>query len=115
MKTMKVFVEIPYRAQKGWPEYGSRLTCKYPTKDRKYIKSLSNCRNFATMKDIYPNVKNPLSHEIHKLWRLGYVKKYSQCTIKTLPDGSVTFLTDKTHVWYKITPQGIELLKKVGI
>lgn len=93
------YIEIKFTE---WIPWGSHLTVKYPTKNRKYIKSLMACRTFATLKDIYPEVANPLTHEMHTLWKLGYVKKYTKPGLKN-------------RSWYKITSKGKQLLTSLGL
>jgi DNA-binding HxlR family transcriptional regulator len=111
------FIEIEFNDHFPW---GAKFTCAKPTKDRKYIQSLSRCRTYASLREIYPGVKNPLTHEMHRLWELGYVKKYTQkkfCKEYTWTDSK-----GKKHVtriplrsWYKITSKGKRLLRSVGL
>lgn len=111
------FIEIKFNDTFPW---GAGFTCAKPTKDRKYIQSLSRCRDYATLKDIYPGVKNPLTHEMHQLWKLGYVKKYTQkktCKINIWVDskGKTRTTLIPMRTWYKITSKGKSLLKSVGM
>ena len=113
----KKFIEVEFKEFIPW---GARFTCAKPTKDRKYIKSLSACKTYATLKDIYPGVHNPLTHEMHTLWKLGYVKKYTQkkyCKGHTWVDskGNHHKVVIPMRTWYKITPSGKKLLKSVGL
>lgn len=98
----KKYIKIPFTE---FCAYGSNLTCTKPTKDRKYIQTLTHCKTYASLKDIYPGVDKPLTHEIHKLWKLGYVNKYTQ-------QQYISSTGNLTRVWYKITRKGKALLRK---
>lgn len=111
------YIEVKFNDTFPW---GARFTCAKPTKTRKYIQSLSRCRKYASLKDIYPEVKNPLTHEMHRLWELGYVKKYTQK--KFCKENRWIDEKGKEHIdlipmrtWYKITSKGKKLLKSVGL
>ena len=92
-------------------DYGSNLNLKYASPDKKYIQRLMRCRDYATAKDIYPGIKNPVKHDLVTLFRLKLVDRYSMPKyIKTSDD-----YTYATRIWWKITPKGRRLLKKLGI
>lgn len=91
--------------------YGSNLNLKHAAPDKKYIQRLMRCRDYATAKDIYPGIKNPIRDDLVKLWQLKLVDRYS------MPKYIKTFngYTYATRIWWKITPKGLRLLKKLGI
>lgn len=95
MKNRK-FVEIPFVE---YAPYGTGSTYEKPTVKRKYIKILLTCMSYASPAVIYPGVKNPLSHQLHDLWKNGYLAKYNR-------------LGNNKNVYYKTTNKGIELIIK---
>ena len=91
--------------------YGSNLNLAHAAPDKKYIQHLVKCRNYATAKDIYPGIKHPFRDDLVKLWQLKLVDRYSMPKyIKA--DGDYV---SATRVWWKITPKGERLLKKLGL
>jgi len=112
--TTKVVNMIPFELYQFTP-YGSDIRCTRPTKDREYVRILAACRGkFLTVKHIFPNVENPSRYELITLQKLGYLQRYTQSEYVTRwsKDGSVL---EARKVWFKTTPKGEELLRKVGV
>ena len=80
--------------------YGTTLKALNPTPRHKYVQALTRMSwyTYATPKQIFPNVKNPISHELVQYVKLGLAEKFTNLK--------------GTRVFYKITPKGMELLKK---
>ncbi len=91
------FIEINYIPDRFG--YGTGSNYASPTKNRKYIKILAICLSYASPAVIYPGVKNPLSHQLHDLWKNGYLAKYHR-------------KGNNKNVYYKTTNKGIELIIK---
>jgi len=90
-------VELP----KLWPEFRTSETgnkFNSPNKSRRYIKILAMCLTYAPASVIYPNVKNPLMHQVRDLCRAGYLERFKR--------------TGKRKYYYKTTPKGHDLLIK---
>lgn len=112
--TTKVVNMIPFELHQFVP-YGSDIRCTRPTKDREYVRILAACRGkFLTVKHIFPNVENPSRYELITLQKLGYLQRYTQPEYVTARwrDGKPR---DARKVWFKTTPKGEELLRKVGV
>ncbi|MCR5224902.1 MAG: hypothetical protein K6C34_02360 [Alphaproteobacteria bacterium] len=112
--TTKIVNMIPFDLHQFVP-YGSDIRCTRPTKDREYIRILKVCRGkFLTVKHIFPNVKNPDRYELITLQRLGYLQRYTEdkYVLSRWRDGKVR---EARKVWFKTTPKGEELLRKVGV
>lgn len=93
------FIEIKFQHSDPWfTNWGTHCRFNKPTKDRKYIKILLRCLSYATAGVIYSGVKHPLTHQLHDLWRYGYLNKYRK--------------NGDRHVYYKTTPQGHDLILK---
>ena len=93
------FTEIKFPIGNPWYEnWGTHCKFNKPTANRKYIKILARCLSYATMGVIYPNVKHPLTHQLHDLWRYGYLSKYKK--------------QGDRHVYYKTTTKGHDLILK---
>lgn len=110
----KVINMIPFELHQFVP-YGSDIRCTRPTKDREYVRILAVCRGkFLTVKHIFPNVENPSRYELITLQKLGYLQRYTQPEYVTARwrDGKPR---DARKVWFKTTPKGEELLRKVGV
>jgi hypothetical protein len=91
------FIEIKFPKGNPWYEnWGTNCKFNKPTPKRKYIKILALCLSFATMSAIYPDVAHPLTHQLHDLWRHGYLNKYKK--------------VGDRHVYYKTTQKGRDLL-----
>lgn len=95
-KKTEEFIEIKYDQSHGF-DYGTGCNYTRPTTKKKYIKILSICLSYAGPAVIYPGVKNPLSHQLHDLWKNGYLAKYHR-------------VNDNKHVYYKTTNKGINLI-----
>lgn len=112
--TTKVVNMIPFELYQFTP-YGSDIRCTRPTKDREYVRILKVCRGkFLTVKHIFPNVENPSRYELITLQRLGYLQRYTQDEYVTRY-GSEGKPLEARKVWFKTTPKGEELLRKVGV
>lgn len=94
---MKGFEKLDYKKVATIP-WGSNLTGRYPKPNRKYILTLKRCLQPATMKEIYPGIKNPITHELRTLWALGYLDKYRKI--------------NSNRVKYLLTAKGFELIQK---
>ena len=79
-------------------EGGAETGCKFnrPTPNRKYIKILSICLTPASMAVIYPNVKNPVMHQVRDMCRAGLLDR----------------LTNGKRYYYKTTVKGRDLISK---
>jgi len=97
--------------------YGAGITCKRASKDKHYVKVLAACRaKHMTMKEIYPGVEHPLSHEVASLCQLGLLQRYGTPKyMKEFKFHDGTTDVRPTRVWYKTTAKGRKLLAKVGL
>ena len=93
------FIEIKYPHGNPWYDcWGTHCKFNKPTTDRKYIKILARCLSYATASVIYPNVDHPLTHQLHDLWKNGYLKKFKR--------------VGDHRIYYKTTNSGQELIMK---
>jgi len=95
--------------------YGSNLNLKNATADKAYIKRLAKCKTYATDKDIYPGIKNPLKDDLVSLWKLGYVERYTMPKYMKKEIWGETEYNHASRIWWKTTRKGNALLKKLGI
>lgn len=85
---------IELNGKKVWSETGSKFN--KPTINKKYVKILFQCLNEAYIKDIYPNVKYPLEHQLRDMISAELITRYKK-------EGYRGY-------FYKTTPAGKELL-----
>ena len=110
----KVVNMIPFELKQFAP-YGSDIRCTRPTKDRMYVRILAACRGkFMTVFQVFPGIKNPDRYELITLQKLGYLERYTQPEYVTRWSDKGGVLAAR-KVWFKTTPKGEELLRKVGV
>ena len=113
-KATKVVNMLPFELEQFAP-YGSDIRCTKPTKDRVYVRILAACRGkFVTIFQVFPGVKNPDRYELITLQKLGYLQRYTQPEYVTRWSDKGGVLAAR-KVWFKTTPKGEELLRKVGV
>lgn len=90
----KVKVEKPEFVwrKSGGCETGNKFN--RPTKDRRYVKILALCLVPCPAKTIYPDVKNPLMHQVRDMCRAGLLDR----------------LTDGRRYYYQTTQKGRDLI-----
>ena len=113
-KPVKVVNMLPFELKQFAP-YGSDIRCTKPTKDRMYVRILAACRGkFVTIFQVFPGIKNPDRYELITLQKLGYLERYTQPEYVTRWSDKGGVLAAR-KVWFKTTPKGEELLRKVGV
>lgn len=113
-KPVKVVNMLPFELKQFAP-YGSDIRCTRPTKDREYVRILAACRGkFVTIFQVFPGIKNPDRYELITLQKLGYLERYTQPEYVTRWSDKGGVLAAR-KVWFKTTPKGEELLRKVGV
>lgn len=87
----------------GYYGYGTNLKARNPKPTHKYVQHLKNMRDaeWATPKEICPEVKFPISHEFAQFCRLGLAEKFYNPTTR--------------RVFYRITERGLKLLASIGV
>ena len=113
-KPVKVVNMLPFELKQFAP-YGSDIRCTKPTKDRMYVRILAACRGkFVTIFQVFPGIKNPDRYELITLQKHGYLERYTQPEYVTRWSDKGGVLAAR-KVWFKTTPKGEELLRKVGV
>lgn len=94
--------------------YTGPLRCTRPTAERRYIETLSRCTTPTRSPVIY-GCKHPYLMELHMLICLGYVERYTvRRYLKQATNAYGQHIEWAKVYWYKATPKGMRLLKKVN-
>lgn len=67
---------IELNGKKVWSETGSKFN--KPTVNKRYVKILFQCLDEAYIRDIYPNSKFPLEHQLRDMMRAELVTRYKK-------------------------------------
>ena len=70
------------------------------SKNRKFVKILVMCLDYKSSSDIYPNVKNPLMHQVRDMARDGLLDRYVNTNDK------------REKYYYKTTKKGLDIIAK---
>lgn len=94
-------VERPWYGYSGLKknfETGATFTRISP--ERKFVKILIQCITYQTSRDIYPNTKAPLMHQMRDMCRAGLLQRYTNDEDK------------KFRYYYKTTQKGKDVIRQ---
>ena len=94
-------VERPWYGYSGLRknfETGATFTRISP--ERKFVKILIQCITYQTSRDIYPNTKAPLMHQMRDMCRAGLLQRYTNDEDK------------KFRYYYKTTQKGKDVIRQ---